>query len=156
MKSKSWSDDDFKDAVSRSTSIAGTLRRLGLKPVGGNYKTVNKYVAQLELDTSHWKGQGWLKGTSIRTSPRRDLEDILTRNSTYKNSSLRPRLIKAGLLEDRCSSCGITEWQEKPLTPHLDHINGINDDNRIENLRLLCPNCHSQTETYCGRNKGKK
>jgi len=65
---------------------------------------------------------------------------------------LKGRLIRAGLLENRCAECGLTEWRGRSLSIHLDHINGVRGDNRLENLRMLCPNCHSQTETYSGRN----
>ena len=68
---------------------------------------------------------------------------------------LKERLVKEKYLEYKCAECGITEWNGKPLSLHLDHINGINNDHRIENLRFLCPNCHSQTNTYAGKNKKK-
>ncbi|MBV9864030.1 MAG: HNH endonuclease [Abitibacteriaceae bacterium] len=81
------------------------------------------------------------------------LELILVENSEYVSTNhLKRRLIREGLLENRCAICQYQEWLGKPLTLHLDHVNGISKDNRLENLRLLCPNCHSQTETYCGRN----
>lgn len=85
------------------------------------------------------------------------LEDVLVENSTYTTSSrLKARLLKAGRLKEECSSCGNgPEWNGKPLSLQLDHINGINNDNRIENLRILCPNCHSQTDTYSGKNAKK-
>ena len=65
---------------------------------------------------------------------------------------IKVRLVTAGLLENMCSACGVTTWREKPINMHLDHINGVRNDNRLENLRMLCPNCHSQTPTYGGRN----
>ena len=65
---------------------------------------------------------------------------------------LKKRLLRAGLLTNACAVCGINQWQGRPLVLELDHINGVSDDHRLENLRLLCPNCHSQTDTYCGRN----
>ena len=65
---------------------------------------------------------------------------------------MKRRLIKEGILKDKCYECGISEWRGKKLSLHLDHINGDNTDNRLKNLRVLCPNCHSITETYCGKN----
>ena len=85
----------------------------------------------------------------------RPLEDVLVKDSPHKDiTSLKKRLLKEGILNNTCISCGIEPlWNGSPLVLHLDHTNGDNSDNRIENLRILCPNCHSQTETYCGRNK---
>jgi hypothetical protein len=132
-----------------------TLQRLGLKPTGGNYKSIYRKIDTLKLDTSHWLGQGYRRGQTgwVCKIP---LEDILVKGSTYTSSfHLRHRLVDEGVLEDRCYACGITEWQGKPLSLHLEHVNGDNSDHRLENLTLLCPNCHSQTPTYCGRNIGR-
>ena len=71
-------------------------------------------------------------------------------------NNVKTRLLEAGLLQNRCSICGISEWLGRRLMCHLDHINGVNNDNRLENLRMLCPNCHSQTDTYGGLNKRAK
>ena len=87
------------------------------------------------------------------------LSKILTENSTYTNVKLlKKRLLESKLLQYRCYNldCGITSWLGKSLSLQIDHINGHNNDHRLENLRLLCPNCHSQTDTYCGRNKKSK
>jgi 5-methylcytosine-specific restriction endonuclease McrA len=78
------------------------------------------------------------------------IDELLRRPASRHNVKLR--LLNAGLLENRCEICGITDWLGKPLMMHLDHINGVKDDHRFENLRMLCPNCHSQTPTYGGRN----
>ena len=87
----------------------------------------------------------------IRPRPRgMPLPDLLSRAINRYN--LKARLIRAGILENRCEQCGINEWRDAPLSCHLDHINGVKNDHRLENLRMLCPNCHSQTATYGGKN----
>ena len=70
-------------------------------------------------------------------------------------TNLKNRLLEAGILQNRCEECGLTEWRGKRLSIQIDHVNGVRDDNRLENLRMLCPNCHSQTETFASRNRGK-
>jgi len=155
-KPRKYQEYQLIEAVATSRSIAQVLTQLGLKPAGGNYATIRLKVSELELDTTHWKGQGWNKGLNVPSFTRRDLVDILVENSPHKQShSLKLRLIKEGLLLERCNECGLIDWQQKPISFHLEHINGIHNDNRIENLQLLCPNCHSQTDTYCGKNIGK-
>lgn len=91
----------------------------------------------------------------IRTRPNgMPLPELLRRGISRKNVKLR--LLRAGFLQNECQECGLTEWRGKQLNMHIDHINGVRDDHRLENLRMLCPNCHSQTETYGGRNAKKR
>lgn len=91
-----------------------------------------------------------------KNKPKISLEEALTENSTYNTVRLKQRLIKANLLEAKCSECAIGEiWNNKKLVLQLDHINGIHSDNRLSNLRIICPNCHSQTENFAGRNVGR-
>lgn len=85
------------------------------------------------------------------------MEEILVENSTYANlSRLKTRLVNEGLLEYKCAVCGISEWLGKPLTLQLHHKNGKHNDHRLSNLEFLCPNCHSQTENYAGRNNNNE
>jgi len=80
---------------------------------------------------------------------------LLAQNSKFSKQTVRHRIIKHELLVYCCTECGLkSAWNNKPLTLQLDHINGISNDNRLDNLRFLCPNCHSQTQTWCGRKSG--
>lgn len=146
-------DDQFRLAVRSSCSIAATLRFLGLKIAGSNYPQVRQRVQDLNCDISHWMGQAHLRGKRHNWAVKQPLSNILVKGRYHATSSLKIRLIKEGILADHCYECGLTDWMEKPLSLHLDHINGDCTDNRIENLRILCPNCHSQTPTYAGKNR---
>lgn len=148
-RTRTWTDDDLTQAVKGNKTIAGVLRALGLSTSPGHYRTLHTHIRRLKLDTRHFKGKG--HGTS---NPGRPLEEILVENSTYmKSSHLRSRVLKAGLFKEQCSICGQgPEWQGRPIVLELDHINGDPTDNRLDNLRILCPNCHSQTTTFRGRN----
>ena len=140
----------FREAVKNSISIRETLKKLGVCAEGGNYRIFRRYKEKWNVDTRHFLGQGHLKNKTHNWSPAIPLKEILIENSTYTNmAKLKQKLLKANLLIYICQDCQIDSWRDKPLSLHLDHINGIDNDNRIENLRLLCPNCHSQTKTYC-------
>ena len=151
---RAWSDDDLRDAVEQSNSVAGVLRRLGYEPSGGMHRFISAHMRRLELDTSHFTGQSWAKGRQLSTGfTARPLDEILVANSTYSSGNLRRRLIREGLKESRCEICGLDSWRGEPVPLALDHVNGDPTDNRLENLRILCPNCHALTETWCGRNR---
>ena len=150
-----YTDKQFREAVAANYSIASTLRSLGLKPCGQAYNLFKLRVSKLGIDTSHFTGQGHLKGKTHSWNKIIPIEQILVEHSTYSNGvHLKERLVKENLLDqNQCAICNMEPiWQDKPLCFHLDHINGHHDDNRIENLRLLCPNCHTQCPTYAGRN----
>ena len=135
------------------------MTKLNVKPAGGNYDVFRRAVKHFEIDTSHFRGQGWNRGdhSGLCASWRkkRDLKDILQEGTSYKTYDLKRRLIAEGLKEHKCEMCGITEWNGQPTPTELDHINGVRTDNRLENLRILCPNCHAQTKTYRGKNINK-
>lgn len=156
MFSTTYTKEQLELAVKSSYSIAGVLRALNLAQHGGNYKTIKKYIKLWNLDTSHFTGQGHLKNKTHNWSPSIALKDILVEYSTYNTYKLKKRLVNEKMLEHRCKCCGITEWLNKPIPLELDHINGINTDHRLENLQILCPNCHSQTINHRGKNKKKK
>ena len=149
-----WAKNNFLNAVKNSSSIGETLNNLGLKKTGGNYKTYHKYVKNYGVNTSHFLNQHNLGRLGVK-GRRAPYKEMLVTNSSYDTGYIKRRIIEENLLENRChgKDCMIIcTWLDKNITLHLDHINGINSDNRIENLRFLCPNCHSQTDTYCGKN----
>jgi transposase-like protein len=151
---RTWTDDELRSAVASSLTHSEVQRRLGYTPSGGIHRFVRAHIARLGIDTSHFVGQAWMRGRTKPPARRRlELEVLLVTGSTVSSSSLRQKLVRAGLKEARCEMCGISEWNGTPLSLELDHINGDHTDNRVENLRIVCPNCHSITETWCGRTK---
>jgi len=158
--SKIWliEKEKLQNLLDSSSSICEVLRYFNLSPVSGNHRTLNKRIEEdnlsiLKLNLNRkekYSKQGLLNSFN--------LEDILIENSKYLyTNNLKKKLLKNNLLNNICYICNqIPIWNNKKLSLQLDHINGINNDNRIENLRILCPNCHSQTETYSGKNTNKR
>ena len=142
----------LEEKVQNCYSFAELCRRLGLKPEDSNPKTVRKKMDQFGIDYSHFTGKVWNKnGNNLvyveKYSPN------LCEHSSLTTTQAKELAYKLGLKECKCEICGISEWQGKPITCDLHHINGDSTDNRIENLQILCPNCHSQTDNF--RNKKK-
>ena len=148
---KCYTEEDVIKAVADSKSIAGVLRQLGLRPVGGNYKTVNSYIKDLKLDVSHFTGQGWNVGLKFRPKAPITNDDIFIEDSNYRCSWRLRERYKSVTGINRCERCGLEEWLGNSIPLEIHHKNGINTDNRLENLILLCPNCHALTDHYRGR-----
>lgn len=145
------SKERFIEIVQQSNSYSDCLRALGLGIKGGSSTDILKRrIQELNCSTEHFSR------TTSGAYQKYSLDEILIENSPYANiSCLKKRLVNENRLEYKCYKCGISEWNGEILSLHLDHINGKNNDHRIENLRFLCPNCHSQTDTYAGKNKNK-
>jgi len=149
-----YTDDQLIEAVKTSTSIRQVLSKLGLKEAGGNYSCTKNKINKMNLSTDHFTGMRWNKGKSL--GPKRPIEDYLSNKHGIQSFKLKIRLIKEGYKDHRCEICGITEWNGEPAPIELDHIDGNHSNNNINNLRIVCPNCHAQTDTYRGKNKKSK
>lgn len=152
MKRRSWTKEQLTQAVKVSFSYRQVLAKLGLREAGGNYDQVKKYIKEYNLDKSHFKGRGWNLGMRGIGNPRIPIEKILAKNSYFQSFKLKKRLFAAKLKPEYCEQCGWAERTTEGYLPlELDHINGDRHDNRLENLRVLCPNCHSLTPNHRGR-----
>jgi transposase-like protein len=150
---RTHSREAIRDAVAASTSATEALRRLGLRPAGGNFATLKRYVEHFGISTAHFAGTAGPRGGRAA----RPLDEVLVAGSDYHRGNLKRRLFAEGLKERRCESCGQgEEWQGRRLALILDHVNGVANDNRLENLQIVCPNCAATLDTHCGRNKPKR
>ena len=147
------SDEQFVELLKKSSTISEVLFKLGYTVKGNSwgYSLIKRRMTDLNLDYSIFKGKQCMlvNKTAKPIKP----EDILKENCKHQRTVLRRYIIKNNLIPYKCAICGCTMWQGRTLSLELDHINGINNDNRLENLRFLCPNCHSQTSTYGSRNQ---
>lgn len=155
MRKTKYTKKLLEPIVKKSFSYANVIKHLGLKQTGGNQSNIKDHIVYLNIDTSHFKGQGWSKGFTKKTndSVRKRIEkisanpkNVFKKNSGFDRATVRKLFLLESVYECKCGNGG--SWRGKELSLQLDHINGDRRDHRKENLRWLCPNCHSQTETW--------
>lgn len=144
-------EENVKDCY----SFAELCRRLGLKPEGSNPKTLRRKMDEFGVDYSHFTGKAWNKNPDNPVYRGKFLPK-LCEHSSLSSANVKELVYRLGLKENKCEICGTTEWLGKPIICELHHINGDSTDNRIENLQILCPNCHSQTDNFRSRNHSSK
>jgi hypothetical protein len=147
-----YTEQEARAAVAASLSYAEALRRLGLRAAGGNHVTLKRHLAAWDIPVDHFDphGRQRLGGPLARTA--RPLSEILVEHSRYSRTQLKERLYREGLKHRECELCGQGElWRGNHMSLILDHVNGVADDNRLENLRIACPNCAATFDTHCGR-----
>ncbi len=149
--SSPFSEEDLRAAIAQAVCWSDALRFLGYELKGHNFRTVQKWTAHWGISTDHFDPKARTARSAFSRQP--PIEQVLVEHSTYKRSTLKRRLIRDGLRLPVCEMCGQGEfWKGNPMSLILDHINGVPNDNRLENLRILCPNCNATLDTHCGRN----
>lgn len=144
---------EFKEAVATAHNMSHLCKLMNLNRSGGNYKRLRLKMESEGLDYSHFDSSKYENRPSSKGGRRLKDSEIFKSNSGYSTSNLHRRLIQGGYKDGACEMEGChlktPMWNGQPIRFHVDHINGVNTDHRLENLRILCPNCHSQTSTYC-------
>lgn len=154
-----YTKEQLQKFLDESSSYGEVLEKVGLGKRGKNPETLKKVISEYNLDETklnqnrHNKYVECAKGTHIKIKT--PLSDILKKNSTFQSHKLLLRLYEAGIKIPKCEICGITEWNGKPISFHLHHEDGDNTNNELSNLKVTCPNCHSQTDTYAGKSRKK-
>jgi len=153
---KIWEKENISVLILNSMNHTEVLIKMDLIPHGSNFKTLNKYIKKYDIDVSHF--DSYYKNEKKGYVKKSELSDILVENSTFDRSNLKRRLYEDGLKQRVCEMCGQDEiWNGNHMSLIIDHINGVSNDNRIENLRIICPNCSATLPTHAGRNiKSKK
>lgn len=153
MKNYDWTKEKVEPAVKKNQCYSDVLRELGVPVRGRNSDTLKRKIKEYNLDMSHFTFTSKNKGESQKTP----VEQYLVKGSKIKTYNLKQKLLSSGLKENKCEICGCTTWLDKPIICQLHHIDGDESNNELSNLQMLCPNCHSQTDNYCGQaNKKEK
>jgi 5-methylcytosine-specific restriction endonuclease McrA len=142
QRQKIVSDEQIKEAYEKYETLHIASSELGM--------TIVSLWRRAKKIGLAWKDKNY---RSVQPTKIPTIEILDGRHPYYQTLKLKKRLIKEGIKENKCDICGITEWNGKLISMQLDHINGDSHNHKLENLRMICPNCHSQTETYCGKNK---
>lgn len=139
----------YINLIKNSNSLIEVCRKANIVPTTGNYNTLKKVIKDNQINISHFKRFGAISNSGAK----KDTSEYLIKGSKITSFKLKNKLLKEGYKEYKCEKCGNIEWYGKPIPLELHHINGDNTDNRLENLQMLCPNCHSFTDTYGGKNQ---
>jgi 5-methylcytosine-specific restriction endonuclease McrA len=157
MIKKRYTYDDVISAVEKSKSIANVLRLVGLKAKGGNYQTMKKFISDNHIDVTHFTGQGHNVGENYnRINEIIPIEYYMVDGLMYSSTSLKQRLINEGIKEHKCENCNLDTWLGKKIPLELHHIDGNHFNNQLDNIQILCPNCHADTPNYRGNNRSVK
>ena len=146
-----FSEADARAAIAESVCWSDALRLLGYMPKGSNYRTLQRWARHWGIPTDHFDPHAGRRRAGA--TRQKSLDQVLVKNSTYRRGLLKQRLLAAGLKRSVCELCGQGElWNGRRMSLVLDHINGVSNDHRLENLRMVCPNCDATLDTHCGRN----
>ena len=145
MSKYDWNLTKIKQAVLESINLSEVLDKMNIPRAGNNTKTLKDILDKAQIDYSHFTGRARKYNTNYIPA-----EEYLNSSKFITSFSLKEKLLKEGLKENKCEKCGITSWLGHPITVQLHHIDGNPHNNSLDNLMMLCPNCHSQTDNYCG------
>lgn len=140
-----WNLERIKEVIPQCINFTEVLEMLSIPRQGNNSNTLKRLLDENNIDYSHFTGRA-----RVYNNTSTSINEYLSNRVKITSGKLRIKLLAEGLKENKCEICGITKWHGKPIVCQLHHIDGNNQNNNLENLQILCPNCHSQTENYCG------
>jgi 5-methylcytosine-specific restriction endonuclease McrA len=155
---RKYNKEKLQEVANKCFSFRQMLIEFGLKETGGNYTNIQSRCKEFNVNTSHFFGKGWnnKKHPSYSKNGKPLVDFFVKGDKKISSSRVKSRLINNDLREYKCEKCGIIDWMGERIVIELHHINGDPTDNRLDNIQLLCPNCHSQTHNYCKREEVRK